>query len=313
MNEKNKKNRRQFLKNTALATLGLASLPNLKTQAKKPLPDCNPTTLDYYGQGPFYTENPPLLENGQLATTYESGQRMIISGRIHNLDCTEFIPNTVVDIWHANDAGQYDNNGYNLRGFTTSNAQGFYMFETIKPGKYLNGSQYRPSHIHFKITPPNFPTLITQIYFEGDTDIANDAAASIQSGTYDARHRIISLQTNAQNVLEGTWDIILNGEGIDVGTSVRDLHLEKGMIYSVSPNPFAHSMNIFYSVFKPAKVSLLIFDMQGKQVATLEERFLTPQKYTAVWQPDAALPKGHYFVVLKLNDLQVHYKKVVKG
>ena len=316
MSEQKKKNRRQFLKNTALATLGLSTLANLDLSAKKPLPkplpECNETTLDYYGEGPFYTENPPTLQDGQLATAYEAGERMIISGRIYNLDCSEFIPNTTVDIWHADNAGSYDNVGYNLRGLTTSNAQGFYMFETIKPGKYLNGSQYRPSHIHFKITPPNFATLITQIYFEGDTDIANDAAASIQSGTYDARHRIISLEANAQNVLEGTWDIVINGDGVDVGTAVQDLHIEKGMVYRISPNPFSTSVEIFYGVFKPAKVSLLVFDMQGKQVATLEERFLTPQKYTAVWQPDAALPKGHYFVVLKINDLQVHYKKVFR-
>ncbi len=65
----NKNARRQFLKNTSLATLAIGFVP-LTSRAKanpKPVDECNPTTLDYYGEGPFYTEDPPLLENGQLA------------------------------------------------------------------------------------------------------------------------------------------------------------------------------------------------------------------------------------------------------
>ena len=85
----------------------------------------------------------------------------------------------------------------------------FYIFETIKPGLYLNGSSYRPSHIHFKITPPGFNALITQLYFQGDPYIPTDAAASVNSGSFDATHRIIPLVTNINGDLEGTWDIII--------------------------------------------------------------------------------------------------------
>lgn len=309
-------NRRQFLKNTSLATLSLGILSNCaqakpaKIVEEKPLLTCDKTTLDYYGEGPFYTESPPMIENHQLAPADEPGTRMIISGRVFNLDCSEFIPDTVVDVWHANDAGQYDNNSYNLRGFTKSNAQGFYMFETVKPGKYLNGSEFRPSHIHFKIKPPAFELLTTQLYFEGDTSIPGDAAASITSGTYDATNRIIPLTMNAEGKLEGTWDIVINGEGITTGTS--DIHLDKGIIYKVGPTPFSDSVTIKYGVFKTSKVSLLVYNMQGQEVANLEEKTLTAEKYEAVWTPDSSLPNGHYFVALKINDLQVHYLKLVR-
>lgn len=67
--------------------------------------DCNITTLDYYGEGPFYTDNPPLIQNNMLAAANEPGERLILSGQIRNLDCSEFIPNTVLDVGHTSDAG----------------------------------------------------------------------------------------------------------------------------------------------------------------------------------------------------------------
>lgn len=305
--------RRQFLKNTVLAGIGASLVsPAKKSKSKnlKDISECDETTVDYYGEGPFYTDNPPMIDNNILAPVGEPGDRMIISGRVLNLDCNEFIPNTIVDVWHASNAGQYDNSGYHLRGYTTSNDQGFYLFETIRPGKYLNGSKYRPSHIHYKITPPGFPQLTTQLYFAGDTDIAADSAASITKGVYDASNRIIPLTENADGVLEGVFDVIINGEGISVATS--DLHINKGMIYNLSPNPFNEALTINYGVFKKSKVGLSVFDLQGKQVAVLENRVLAPEKYNAVWRPDSSLASGHYFIALRINDLQVHYLKTLK-
>lgn len=302
--------RRQFLKNTSIAALALSIFPLGNKVMSNPLKndECNKSTLDYYGEGPFYTENPPEIIDGQLASEYEEGTRMIISGRVSNLDCTEFIAGTIIDIWHADDAGNYDNSGYNLRGKTISNSQGFFMFETVHPGKYLNGSTYRPSHIHLKITPPGFDTLITQIYFAGDPYIDGDAAASITEGQYDATHRIIELTTNSLGEEEGIWDIVIDGNGT-VGQN--EIHLNKGMIYKCSPNPFKSQLNIDYGVFKNSKVSLLVFDMNGQKVADLEERQLNTGKYSAIWNPNSSLPKTYYFIVLKINDMQVHYKKVL--
>jgi protocatechuate 3,4-dioxygenase beta subunit len=314
MAEEIKKNsRRQFMRNTAIAGLSFGLFPNIIKAASPEVSNspeaCNPTTLDYYGQGPFYTANAPTLNNNQLASANEAGTRLIITGMVQTLDCTQVIPNTVIDIWQADDAGAYDNSGFNLRGVTQSNSQGFYSFETILPGKYLNGALYRPSHIHFKITPPGFPTMITQLYFAGDTDIPADAAASITSGTYDATNRIIPIALNGQGKYEGTWDIAVDGTGT---LGISDVHLEKGIIYSASPNPFTDEVEIKYGVFQSNKVSIQIFDMQGALVSDLEENNLQPDKYSAIWNPSPQLPAGIYFVALKINDLQVHYQKIVK-
>jgi len=316
---KNKKNtRRQFLKNTSASLLSVAVLPTIikaensenTLSNKESVFNCTQSTEDAYGQGPFYTPNSPAIQNNQLADINEAGARIIISGQVYNLECSEVIPNTEIDIWHANAAGEYDNIGYNLRGKTTTNSQGFYVFESVKPGLYLNGSTFRPSHIHFKITAPGFSTLITQLYFQGDPYIPTDAAASITSGSFDATNRIIPLITNSNGDLEGTWDIIIDGNGVPVGTN--NIHLDKGMIYNASPNPFTNHIEINYGVFTKSKVIISVYNIRGEVVANLDERVLEPDKYSVSWEPHVNLPKGHYFISIIINDFQVHYLKIIR-
>ena len=314
MKNKKQDGRRQFLRNTSLAALSFGILPAIAKNNTEPQPNssilCDEITEDYYGQGPFYTANAPNIQNNQLADINEIGTKIIISGRVFNLDCSEAIPNTIFDIWQANDAGSYDNSGFNLRGKAVSNSQGFYIFESIKPGLYLNGSTYRPSHIHFKITTPFHSAFTTQLYFSGDPYIANDAAASITSGTYDATNRIIPLTTNANGDLEGTWDVVISGSGISVGDN--NIHLDKGMIYSASPNPFNNRVEIKYGVFQKGLVSVFVYDIHGRVVSQLEKQQLSSEKYEVMWEPEEQLPNGHYFIALKINDLQVHYLKVIR-
>lgn len=252
--------------------------------------------MDLYGQGPFYTANAPIIVNSQLANDSEIGVWLIIAGIVKILNYLNVTPNTLIDIWHANDAGAYDKLGFNLRGRTYSNAEGFSVFETILPRKYLNGASYRPRHIHIKITPPGFPTLITQLYFEGDTDIPADAAASVTSGNCDATSRIIPITLNLDGKYEGTWDIVIEGDGI---TGVQDIHLNKGIIYSASPYPFLNRVGFNYGVYQESQVAIQIFDLQGAMVASLDESNLKAQKYASIWTPDENLPAGIYFAALK--------------
>ena len=319
---KTENTRRKFLKNTTLSALALGVLPLTvlsKEGVSEEIQDCNETRLDRYGQGPFYTANPPSIDNKALARNAEAGTRIIISGRVMDLDCNP-IPDTLVDVWHADDSGAYDSVGYNLRGTTKSNAQGFYEFETIKPGKYLNGTKYRPSHIHFRITPPGKPTVITQLYFQGDTDIPGDAAASIASGTYDATHRIIQLVDRGNGVFDGTWDIAVEGDGVTVDggtgngekTGIYSIYQDKGMLYGLAPNPFQDQVKIEFGVFNSAQASVVVFDMLGNQVANLKEEHFEAGKYSVSWNVPADLPAGSYFIALKINELQVHYLKGIK-
>ena len=84
------------------------------------------------------------------------------------------------------------------------------------------------------------------------------------------------------------------------------------MIYSATPNPFTNQIEINYGVFKKAKVAICVYDISGQIVANLDERTLDPQKYSVTWNPHNNLMKGHYFISIIINDLQVHYIKVIR-
>ena len=60
---------------------------------------------------------------------------------------------------------------------------------TIVPGRYLNGRQYRPAHVHVKVRASGFAELTTQLYFPGDpyNDIDPFIHRSLIIGTEKAR------------------------------------------------------------------------------------------------------------------------------
>ena len=84
------------------------------------------------------------------------------------------------------------------------------------------------------------------------------------------------------------------------------------MIYSANPNPFIDNIEINYGVFSKSKVIISVFNIHGEIVATLSEKLLDPGKYSVSWNPHDNLPKGHYFISILINQLQVHYVKVIR-
>lgn len=128
--------------------------------------------------GPFYRPNAPVRSD--LTYAGLKGITLNIKGKVFGDDCITPLKNVLVEVWHCNSEGQYDNesNDFNQRGRVYSDEEGEYSFKTILPGKYLNGELYRPSHIHFRVSSENTKELISQIYFRGDPEITNDPWAS---------------------------------------------------------------------------------------------------------------------------------------
>jgi protocatechuate 3,4-dioxygenase beta subunit len=156
--------RRQFL--WLASTAGLACTRNGASGAPPASgPACAPTEDNILG--PYYKDGAPV-RTGSLADGAMPGVRFRVSGRVLAPDCVSPLEGAVLDVWQADSQGVYDNTGFTLRGKLLAGTLGAYAIATIVPGHYLNGSQYRPSHIHVRISAPGFEQLTTQLYFEGD-------------------------------------------------------------------------------------------------------------------------------------------------
>ena len=119
-----------------------------------------PTTPD--DLGPFYKKGAPNKANLRVAR--EPGLPLRISGKI--LDTRgEPVHDARVELWHADQKGIYDLQGYRYRTKLALDSATDYQVETIMPGHYAA----RPvQHVHYLITAPGCKPLITQLYFATD-------------------------------------------------------------------------------------------------------------------------------------------------
>jgi protocatechuate 3,4-dioxygenase beta subunit len=112
-------------------------------------------------EGPFFSPNSPrrisLVEQGSKAP------RLVVAGTVLSAQCKP-VPNALLDFWHSDERGDYDNRGFRYRGHQHADAQGRFRLETIVPAEYPG----RTRHIHVKVQAPGGRILTTQLYFPGD-------------------------------------------------------------------------------------------------------------------------------------------------
>jgi len=117
-------------------------------------------------EGPFFKTNTPqrnsLLEKGDKNV-------LVISGRVVSAQCKP-VTNALLDFWHADELGDYDNQGFRYRGHQFTDAQGRFRLETIVPAEYPG----RARHIHVKVQAPGKRVLTTQLYFPNDPGNVRD-------------------------------------------------------------------------------------------------------------------------------------------
>lgn len=106
----------------------------------------------------------PAQANGDLLVLY--GQVLDVNGNP--------LPDIVIEIWQTDASGVYDHPGdagtanrdqsFQFYGSATTDAEGWYAFRTIVPGRY----EPRPRHIHFKVKQAGNTLLTSQFYFSDD-------------------------------------------------------------------------------------------------------------------------------------------------
>lgn len=291
--------RRSALKTTIVAGFGLLT-------SRKALADCV-TTSDI--EGPYYIANAKLTS--KLAPSGAAGTKLFITGSVYANDCKTAIPGAVVDVWHANDAGGYENVDY--RGVMESDHSGKYAFETILPGKYLNGAQYRPRHLHYKVSAPDIDkslVLTTQIYFKGDTSIPIDPWASDDS----AKDRIVPLVDENGDV-HGVVDVVLD---IDPGkvTSVKRLARTQTGIESIYPSPLVSNGHVRLNLAQSGTVSIRAFSLAGKEVFRVaDSQALGAGSHDVEFSPNDSrgirIPSGIYILKLWFNGQAVDVKRMM--
>ena len=131
------------------------------------------------------------------------GERIDVHGRVLDEDGRPFV-GALVEMWQANAAGRYrhldDSRNAPLdpnfvgAGRCVTDAEGRYVFKTIRPGAYPPPVEgwWRPAHLHFSVNGPSIVArLITQMYFPGDPLLPLDAIyMSIEDPA--ARERLVA-------------------------------------------------------------------------------------------------------------------------
>ena len=166
--------RRNFLRRSGavpstLLLLALGDTNYGRAGAVSPTPACTddhePTPQQT--AGPFFLPHSP--QRASLLEPGINGTKIVLTGRVLSTRCRA-VSGALLDFWHANDGGQYDVEGFRLRGHQFADSEGRYRLETIVPGLYPG----RTRHFHVAVQAPNGPILTTQLYFPGERRNARD-------------------------------------------------------------------------------------------------------------------------------------------
>jgi len=174
-------------------------------------------------EGPFYPpdwlgdiDNDLVLVKGEDAKAM--GTVLHLRGRVMDRSGAP-IAGAVVEIWQGDSNGIYHHpwdeqgrrqadDGFQGRGRVVTDAQGRYVFRTIKPAAYSG----RTPHIHFKIMRPGGDTLITQMYFAGEPKNARDFILNSITDPAQRESVIVPLEDAGAmepGALAGQFDIVL--------------------------------------------------------------------------------------------------------
>ena len=94
-----------------------------------------------------------------------------------------------------------------------------------------------------------------------------------------------------------------------VGDGLSDIPKEYSLAQNY-PNPFNPSTKIFYELPKASRVSLVVYDVLGREVATLVDKMQQPGSYTVTFSTQDGRASGVYFYRIHAGDF-VSVKKMM--
>jgi protocatechuate 3,4-dioxygenase beta subunit len=157
--------RRAFLSVSLVMPVTLTLAQRAAGQAR-PTPACGAATVTQT-EGPYFKASSP--ERQSLIEPSTKGTRIVVEGTVLDTDCRP-MPKALIDVWHADAVGEYDNSGFRFRGHQYTDAEGKFRLQTIVPGNYPG----RTRHFHVKVQAPGGRVLTTQLYFPDEPNNRRD-------------------------------------------------------------------------------------------------------------------------------------------
>jgi protocatechuate 3,4-dioxygenase beta subunit len=188
--------RRHVVTSAIIAGLGLSGSRAFAQQRLAPTPSCHdgdePTARQT--EGPYFKPKSP--ERSDLREPGMTGEPIWLTGFVLTRTCRP-VAKALIDLWHADDKGGYDNAGFRLRAHQFTAADGRYAFRTFVPGLYVP----RTRHFHLKVQAPGKPVLTTQLYFP-------DEPANGGDGLF--RRELAMKVAHAEDGFMARFDIVLD-------------------------------------------------------------------------------------------------------
>lgn len=191
--------RRRLIAGAVATPLIVAATGVVSKRALAATPSCGDDKTPQQTAGPFFKPDSPRRTS--LIDAGMQGERLKITGTVLSTSCQP-VSNALIDFWHCDANGRYDNRGYTFRGHQFSDAQGGFALETLLPGIYPG----RTRHIHVIVQAPNRRPLTTQLYFPGE-------AFNRRDFIFDPKLLMTMQQSGAQR--DAQFDFVL-----DLGRSV---------------------------------------------------------------------------------------------
>ena len=132
-------------------------------------------------EGPYFKPSSP--QRADLVEPETKARLVEINGQVLTRSCRP-VERALVDLWHADERGEYDNAGFRYRGHLFTDGEGRYRFRTILPALYPG----RTRHYHIKVQAPERPVLTTQLYFPDEPTNRRDRPKSWFQIPFQWRH-----------------------------------------------------------------------------------------------------------------------------
>jgi hypothetical protein len=181
---------------------------------------------------------------------------------------------------------------------------------TLKNTALYFGTDISTDDILSYSLPPKPPEPSTDIRFSGDTKLCTTEEC------------VIEIMNNGQPLVFGcdiknneVWEIVKGGGHVTPCSGVQILELNGGMesfilrkspssvspmSFSISPaypNPFNPITTIQFSIPELSRVTVSIYDLQGRLIETLVDEKLSPGNHIVQWDADG-FSSGIYFILL---------------